>query len=166
MYKSIEDFVNDWKTETELTKKIFGSIDDDKKDLKVNENVRSLARMAWHITQTLTEMPFKSGIVEKDFLEKTEVPESFKTISELYNKYSCELVEQIEKKWTDEMLLESIELYGQNWQRQKVLNVLIRHEIHHRAQMTVVMRLAGITVPGIYGPAKEEWVKYGMEPQD
>jgi len=40
---------------------------------------------------------------------------------------------------------------------------LIQHQNHHRGQMTVLMRQAGLTVPGIYGPAKEEWGNFGME---
>jgi len=28
----------------------------------------------------------------------------------------------------------------------------------------VLMRQAGLRVPGVYGPAKEEWESYGMEP--
>jgi uncharacterized damage-inducible protein DinB len=28
--------------------------------------------------------------------------------------------------------------------------------------MTVLMRQAGLKVPGIYGPSREEWVKIGM----
>ena len=38
------------------------------------------------------------------------------------------------------------------------LMTLINHQNHHRGQMTVLMRQAGLTVPGVYGPAKEEWV--------
>lgn len=30
------------------------------------------------------------------------------------------------------------------------------HEIHHRGQLTILMRQAGITVSGLYGPSKEE----------
>jgi uncharacterized damage-inducible protein DinB len=40
------------------------------------------------------------------------------------------------------------------------------HEIHHRGQMTVLMRQAGLKVPGVYGPSREEWTAYGMPPQD
>ena len=40
---------------------------------------------------------------------------------------------------------------------------LINHQNHHRGQMTVLMRQAGLTVPGVYGPAKEEWATAGME---
>ena len=30
--------------------------------------------------------------------------------------------------------------------------------------MTVLMRQAGLRVPGIYGPAREDWSGMGMEP--
>ena len=28
----------------------------------------------------------------------------------------------------------------------------------------VLMRQAGLKVPGVYGPAREEWTAYGMQP--
>jgi hypothetical protein len=28
----------------------------------------------------------------------------------------------------------------------------------------VLMRQAGVRVPGVYGPAREEWPEYGMQP--
>ena len=30
--------------------------------------------------------------------------------------------------------------------------------------MTVLMREAGLDVPGIYGPARQEWAAFGMQP--
>jgi hypothetical protein len=32
--------------------------------------------------------------------------------------------------------------------------------------MTVLMRQAGLVVPGVYGPAREEWAVYGMPTQE
>jgi hypothetical protein len=46
-----------------------------------------------------------------------------------------------------------------------LLLFLLQHQSHHRGQMTVLMRQAGLSVPGIYGPSKEEWARFGMEPQ-
>jgi uncharacterized damage-inducible protein DinB len=46
------------------------------------------------------------------------------------------------------------------------LQALISHEIHHRGQMAVPRRQAGLQVPGIYGPAREEWEAYGMPTQE
>ena len=53
-------------------------------------------------------------------------------------------------------------MYGEHWSKGTVLRVLINHQSHHRGQMTVIMRMLGLPVPGIYGPSKEEWVEMGM----
>ena len=70
----------------------------------------------------------------------------------------------MQKQLQDEKLSERLTMYGQDWWTYSaVLDGLIAHQIHHRAQITVLMRQAGLTVPGIYGPAKEEWAEMGME---
>lgn len=44
-----------------------------------------------------------------------------------------------------------------------LLSLFIKHLIHHRGQMTVLMRQAGLKVPGVYGPSKEKWSQMGMD---
>ncbi len=166
MYRSIEDFISDWKSEELFTLKIFSEITGAAKTHKAGENIRTLGRLAWHITQTLTEMPFKAGIMDTDYLDNEPIPGSFEEIIDTYKKYSMQLIELLSKKWRDEDLTEKIEVYGQKWKRRKILSVLVKHQIHHRGQMTVLMRLQNIVVSGTYGPSKEEWSKYGMKPQD
>jgi uncharacterized damage-inducible protein DinB len=53
-------------------------------------------------------------------------------------------------------------MYGDKWKRGQTLHALILHQAHHRGQMTVLMRQAGLPVPGIYGPSREEWEAFGM----
>ncbi len=166
MYKNIEDFIDDWEEEAKATIKIFEKIDDTEIKDKVNENVRTLGKIAWHITQTLTEMPASAKIISEDTLENRDVPESIKIIIDKYEKYSGELVNSLKENWNDSDLNEIVELYKQKWKRSKVLSVLVKHQIHHRGQMTVIMRLLNMKVPGIYGPAKEEWSEYGMGTQE
>lgn len=144
----------------------FSKISDDKLSTTVSDNVRSLGRLAWHITQTLTEMPSKAGIVENDVLENRAIPTTMNKIIETYKKHSKELIKLLEQSWSDSSLTEIINIYGQSWEKRKILFVLITHQIHHRAQMTVLMRMQDILVPGIYGPSKEEWINYGMTPQE
>jgi uncharacterized damage-inducible protein DinB len=55
-------------------------------------------------------------------------------------------------------------MYGSTWHRASVLLSIVRHQIHHRGQITVLMRQAGLPVPGLYGPAREEWANMGMKP--
>ena len=51
-------------------------------------------------------------------------------------------------------------MFGETWKRSYSLTVIVQHEIHHRGQMTVLMRQAGLKVPGVFGPSKEEWANY------
>lgn len=85
MYRKIEDFVSDWKSEEFFTLKIFSGITDDAKTHKAGDNIRTLERIAWHITQTLTEMPFRAGIIDTDYLENKPIPESFEKIIDCSN---------------------------------------------------------------------------------
>jgi uncharacterized damage-inducible protein DinB len=166
MYRTITDFINDWKTESEATLQIFEVIEEGKKTEKLNENVRSLERLAWHITQSLTEMPHKAGLIEIDTLDNKSIPSTLIEIISTYKKYSQLLMKAVEDNWTDNDLLTTINMYGEDWTKGKILTVLITHQIHHRAQMTIIMRMLDIKVPGIYGPSKEEWIKYGMASMD
>ncbi|NIU73596.1 MAG: hypothetical protein GWN71_08445, partial [Gammaproteobacteria bacterium] len=78
-----------------------------------------------------------------------------------YDAVSSELVAAVRAGWTDETLLETDDMYGQSWTRGASAAALILHEVHHRAQLTVLVRQAGLEVPGVFGPAKEEWARYG-----
>jgi uncharacterized damage-inducible protein DinB len=162
MYRTIADFIADWKAEEQSTLKIFSGISDEKITVKVAGNIRSLGQLAWHITQTLTEMPHKAGLVKEDYLEQESLPLTFDAIASQYKKYSKKLVESLKKTWKDNDLNKVIELYGEKWEKGRVLSALITHQIHHRAQMTVLMRLQGMKVPGLYGPAREDWANFGM----
>jgi uncharacterized damage-inducible protein DinB len=162
MYLTIKDFLTDWKSEESATLKIFESIPDEVKSAKAADHLRSLERLAWHITQTLTEMPARAKIIDEDVLDNQPIPGSFEEIISAYKKYSEALADQIKLKWNDEGLTAEIEVYGQQWERRKILSVLVLHQVHHRGQMTALMRVLNLKVPGIYGPSKEEWSKYGM----
>ena len=57
-------------------------------------------------------------------------------------------------------------MYGEPWQRALTLAILVAHQTHHRGQMTVLMRQAGLKVPGVYGPSKDEWAAMGASPPE
>ncbi|MEW6509125.1 MAG: DinB family protein [Bacteroidota bacterium] len=165
MYRVLNDFFEDWKYESESTLKLFNNITDESKNQKVTQEGRSLGFIAWHITQSIPEMMQRTGLDFAGFDEYLPEPNSFSGIVSRYKKYSDELFSQLEKKWSDIDLNENINMYGENWKKGKVLSVLIIHQAHHRAQMTVLMRQAGLLVPGVYGPSREEWAAMKMDPQ-
>ncbi|OGC89422.1 MAG: hypothetical protein A2W25_01695 [candidate division Zixibacteria bacterium RBG_16_53_22] len=162
MFTSIEHFKGAWKYEMESTGKIFGALSDASLKQSVAKDHRTLGRMAWHLTQTIPEMAGRTGLKVDGPGEKEPVPTSASAIKKAYDMAAASLLEQVTRNWTDESLGIEDNMYGENWKRGSTLAALISHQIHHRAQMTVLMRQAGLAVPGIYGPSRDEWGQYNM----
>ncbi len=162
MYRKLEDFNKDWKISSEATEKIFAALTDESLKQSVAEGHRTLGRIAWHIVQTLPEMCNRTGLNVDGPSETDPVPEKSTDILAAYRAISDSLCAAINSSWDDESLMTEDDLYGEMWKRGVTLRILIDHEIHHRGQMTVLMRQAGLEVPGVFGPSLEEWEKYGM----
>ena len=161
MLRKIEDFQKDWVYEAEMTGKIMHSLTDESLGQKVNEEGRSLGFLGWHLTQTLGEMLGLVGLkVDAPGFDK-DCPTVAAEIAAAYETAAKSVTEQIAANWNDETLLQTDEMYGETWARGLTLFYLIAHQAHHRGQMTVLMRQAGLAVPGVYGPAREEWAAMG-----
>ncbi len=165
MNYKLQDFINDWAYESEATLKLFNNLTDESLNKVVNENVRTAGRLAWHITTSISEMAQRTGLKFHSVQSDSPIPATAKEITDAYKEASENLLEAVKSNWNDDSLLIEDDMYGEMWKRGTTLGVIINHQIHHRGQLTVIMRLLGLKVPGVYGPAKEEWVNYGMQPQ-
>jgi uncharacterized damage-inducible protein DinB len=162
MYRTISDFIADWKYESAATLKVLHSLTDTSLEQKVTADGRSLGFLAWHLVLTFTEMGSKMGLQITGPAEDSEQPSSAAEIASTYEISSKSVGEVVRTTWSDVMLDEKIDMYGEPWKRGFALASLVKHQTHHRAQMTVLMRQAGLCVPGVYGPSKEEWAQFGM----
>ena len=166
MYYKLSDFISDWTYESESTIKVFSNLTDEVLANKVHEKVRTAGRIAWHITTSIPEMMNRTGLKIETVKEDAPIPNTVGELVSAYKSVSEALITQAKENWNDESLLKEDDMYGEMWAKGKTLGVLVTHQIHHRAQLTVVMRLAGLKVPGVYGPSNEEWVEYGMPAQE
>lgn len=162
MYRKMYDFVADFKEESEATAKLFGALTDACLARKVNEEGRSLGQIAWHITLTLGEMLSHAQLPLATTPAQAPPPSTVAELLAAYRREAQAAVDAVAAAWNDAMLPEEISFYGESWPRGKVLSALIRHQAHHRGQITVLARQAGVTIPGVYGPAREEWAALGL----
>ncbi len=162
MYRTIEDFTADWLRETKSTLKIFRTLTDASLGKQVAPDGRSLGFLAWHITLALGEMGERSGLHVAAPGDDAPMPDSAKDIAGIYLTAARSIADEVQIQWTDAMLGEEVEMYGEKWKRGFALASLVRHQIHHRGQMTVLMRQAGLNVPGVCGPSREEWAQWSM----
>lgn len=165
MYRRIDDFIEDWKTESAATVKLLDALTDASLTHQVTPEGRTLGYLAWHIPLSIVEMANRAGLKVAGPANDSSEPAHAADIADTYRNAARQLAESVKANWTDASLDEEMDMYGQVWKKRHILAVLIRHEGHHRGQMTVLMRQAGLKVPGIYGPSREEWTSYGMPPQ-
>jgi len=166
MYRKIQDFQGSWAYETEATLKVFEALTDESLQQLVYPGGRTLGRIAWHIVQTLPEMGGRTGLKVDGPGETDPIPASAGEIVARFREAAESLGRQIGETWTDADLEVEDDMYGEVWKRGQTLGALVTHQAHHRGQMTVLMRQAGLKVPGVYGPSKEEWAEYGAPPPE
>jgi uncharacterized damage-inducible protein DinB len=168
MFRVKDDFNSAWAYEVEATLRVFDAIPDAALDQAVAEGHRTLRRLAWHLVESLIEMPARWGlaIAGKELMNGPAIgapPAHMADIRRAYTRANESLLAGL-AGWTDATLLQEDDMYGERWARGKSLAVLIGHQTHHRGQMTVLLRQAGLVVPEVYGPAKEGWAAFGAQP--
>ena len=163
MIRSIADFQEEWKTTSGGTRKVYAQLTDASLAQPITPQNRTLGRIAWHLAQTLGELPAKIGLKVDAPDEHEPVPSSAAEIRDAYDRAATSLGEAV-GRLSDADLEAVHEMYGERWPAGLALRVLLQHEVHHRGQMTVLMRQAGLPVPGLVGPALEDWAQWGMQP--
>jgi uncharacterized damage-inducible protein DinB len=166
MFRRMDDVLETWRYESERTQAILEALPEASVGARVAEGHRDLRRLGWHLVESLLEMPGHMGLsirggelLDGPFIKP---PEDWSEAPKAYRAASDSLLEAL-AGWCDADLEREDELYGETWKRGRTLFVLVVHQAHHRGQMTVLMRQAGLPVPSTYGPAKEGWGAYNLE---
>jgi len=159
MLTTVTQFSQIWKHESEATARVLAALTDASLHQQVTPLDRSLGEIAWHVATSIPEMANRTGLRVAGGDGRAPAPTSAAAIRDAYVQAAASLLEQVGLHWTDETLKVKDDMYGEQWARGLTLQALVFHEIHHRGAMTVLMRQAGLVVPGIYGPNREETAK-------
>ncbi len=165
MFCTIADFLEGWKQESGKTLQVLRNLTDASLAQRVTAEGRSLGFLAWHIVTSVSEMMTAAGIPVRVTGDNDPPPSTAAAIVDVYEKAARAVADSLPGAWTDGQLRDEISMYGQTWTKGGVLTALVVHQAHHRGQMTVLMRQAGLKVPGVYGPAREEWAAMGIPAQ-
>ncbi|MFF2450822.1 DinB family protein [Neobacillus sp. NPDC058068] len=163
MFQTLDGFFKLWNFEADATQKILNQLTDESLPQEVTPQNWTLGRIAWHTVTAIGVVTSRTDLSFDSPNQDYPVPTSAKFISDSYQQASNGLVEVVKNQWTDNSLREVQDMFGLKMSKGEILSFLIQHQIHHRGQMTILMRQAGLTVPGLYGPSKEEWAMIGME---
>jgi uncharacterized damage-inducible protein DinB len=163
MYTSITEFIEEWNHEAASTQKVLDALTDPSLQQEVSPEDRTLGSIAWHIVTSTPGMLIEFGITVEGIKDSNTIPTSAREIAETFRRVSADTSDAIKQQWTDQSLSKMKNVFGREMPKAVTLSLLIKHIIHHRGQLTVLMRQAGLKVPGVYGPSREEWSQMGME---
>jgi uncharacterized damage-inducible protein DinB len=164
LYTTVTELIGEWNREAMLTQKVMDALTDASLQQQVSPEGRTLGRLAWHIVANTPAYLTHFGITAEAVKDPDTVPGSARAIAEGWREVSARAAEAVQQQWTDESLKQVQNAFGRELSNAAILLLLVKHHAHHRGQMTVLMRQAGLKVPGVYGPAREEWSGIGGEP--
>ncbi|MGC5328905.1 DinB family protein [Brevibacillus sp. SYSU BS000544] len=163
MFVTIEEFVNEWKKETEITERVMDALTDQSLEQSILPGYRTLGQIAWHLVQSINYMSALGLSFEGPSGGET-APQAASFIASEYRRISHSMVDAVQQQWTEASLKEGTIVHDVKWLNGASLRFLIMHQAHHRGQMTVLMRQSGILIPEVYGPTYEKWIEKGQEP--
>lgn len=144
-----DNFIKNWRRIHKQTRKILVLTPNDKYDWKPAETSMPLGELANHFPVA------EWGLVEAVFTGKfpADRPEPHKSTDELvaaFDKTHDELVAKV-RAMTPEQLEEEV-TFGPDMKmtRMALLNIMTEHEIHHRGQLYVYLRILGCELPSLF----------------
>ena len=155
--------VLEYDEEMKRARTMLGRVPDDKLTWKPHEKSMTLGRLANHVAD------FPNWALTTVQVDTLDIPPDMKPVppkstADILQKFDKDLSsarqalaglteEQLGAKWT-------LKFGGQeifSMPRADVLRLTVmNHLIHHRAQLSVYLRLLDVPVPGMYGPSADE----------
>lgn len=156
-----ELFIKEWERESQNTLKMLERIPEDKLSWKPHEKSKSLGALALHVAA----LPARwSHIIDSDNLDPSmfKQPE-FKDKNDIIRTFQESSTILLDKlKNADPSEYDKQFTFSQNgkvlFTMSKGMGIIVffGHLIHHRAQLSVYLRLLNVPVPGMYGPTADE----------
>ena len=146
----LDRVIQDWRRIHAQSVKVMEVAPDDKYDWKPHETSMTLGALMNHISQA------ESGLIEA--LISGVFPQEFTNYDNTaaliaaFDKSHAEAVAKLQAL-SDEAWDEQVAPFGpeRSFSRLALLTVSLEHEVHHRGQLYVYLRMLGCPVPELFG---------------
>jgi uncharacterized damage-inducible protein DinB len=156
MFHNAAEFLDMYGWESDCTARVLGALTDESLVQAKAEGHIDLGGLGWHVATSPAFMLNQVELKMPEFGWQTPEDLSAAKIQSTYADLSARTKAHAENLKPED-LQKVYHVFGMmDWPVWQMLNALIAHEVHHRGQISVLMRQAGLTVPNIYGPNFEE----------
>lgn len=159
-----EALIADFKHEVESTRKILQAIPEDKLEWQPHEKSMSLGRLAGHVAENPgwipammeDELDFAAAGSEYEPLIPTSQADLLEAFEKGVEGFETALVGRddgfLSATW---IIRQGDQVLMSQPRHEAIRSMMIHHFIHHRAQLTVYLRMLDIPVPQTYGPTAD-----------
>ena len=156
--------LGDLEIELKETRRVLERVTTEKLDWKHHDKSRSFGNLAQHIA----ELPaFALTIVQKDSVDfakphpRSAAIATREKLLATFDENASKLASAVDAAGDERLLAHFVMRRGDHVfydaPRVHALRRMgISHIVHHRGQLTVLLRELGIPVPGVYGPSADE----------
>lgn len=159
----LEDLAREFDEETKVTRRLLERVPDDRLEWKPHPKSFSLG----HLAQLVSRMPGwlvpMLGATELDLASSPGYSyEETETLLAQFDELVVRGSEAIAAARAEDLQMTWSLKHGDHvlmaMPRQQTVRMHINHFVHHRAQLSVYLRLLDVPVPSMYGPtADEKW---------
>lgn len=146
------------------TRKTLERLPEERFDWKPHEKSFSLRDLAVHVANIVEWLPVTLDTAELDYTASSFEPFDPRTTAEVLDRFDGAVAsarkalagatpEQLSEKWT--LKSDGEEIFTMP-KAVVIRSFVFNHNIHHRAQLGVYLRLLDVPVPGPYGPSADE----------
>jgi uncharacterized damage-inducible protein DinB len=146
------------KGEVSGTLQVIGAIPADKLDWKSGPKARSPRELAWHLATG--RLWFALGIKAKDFSAgspgEAKPPADLLGLVHAYERSAAKAAGIFRRLSGKDLAAPLAFLDMGQHATVEYIHWCLLHEIHHRGQLTALLRVVGARVPGVYGPSADD----------
>ena len=154
---AVAQFLETFLFEHRTTMKVLGALPAHRLDFRPHQRNMTAGELAWHIATSQLYLASMVSLGRFEFRQTPAPPATLEEIiagCETYYQQTCDTLARL----TGEQLQAKIALPGGHSIPASALmwNGVLFHQIHHRGQLSIYIRMMGGRVPSIYGPSGDE----------
>ncbi len=159
-----QSLLAEFEYEMANTRRVLARVPTDKKSWKPHDKSMELGRLTQHVAEIPSWMTMTLKTDVLDFAKDNVASPDFHSTEELLSQFDNNLKtaihtlkeatnEHFSQPWT---MRNGEQIYFTMPKAAVIRTWVMNHNIHHRAQLGVYLRLLNIAVPGVYGPSADD----------
>ena len=154
----LERYIEIWEREHAKTMKTLEALPADGYDFRPDPEGRSLGELAWHLAEGEAYGSFfieRGGFTRDERPPGIERPRKVEELAPAYQRVHDDALARVRKVGAEDLDRSIPSFAGETTIRDLMWDFILLHGIHHRGQLTMLVRQSGARPVGLFGPTRE-----------